>query len=109
MTGVQTCALPISRLAAIRDERDGFALAEKDWELRREGNVLGFEQSGLPALRVASLQRQGHRDLAVRAREIAEGLLDEAGGLRPGHDLLAAELGRGWLSDVARGEAESGA
>ena len=98
-----------ARLAVIRDERDGFALAEKDWELRREGNVLGFEQSGLPALRVASLQREGHRDLAVRAREIAEALLDGAGNLRPGHEALAAELRTGWLAPVARAEAESGA
>jgi len=98
-----------ARLAVIRDERDGFALAEKDWELRREGNVLGFEQSGLPALRVASLQREGHRDLAVRAREIAEALLDGAGNLRPGHEALAAELKTGWLAPVARAEAESGA
>lgn len=98
-----------ARLAAIRDERDGFALAERDWELRREGNVLGFEQSGLPALRVASLQREGHRDLAVRAREIAESLLDGAGNLRPGHEALDAELRTGWLAPVARAEAESGA
>ena len=98
-----------ARLAAIRDERDGFALAEKDWELRREGNVLGFAQSGLPALRVASLQREGHRELAVRARGVAENLLDGAGRLRPGNEALDAELRIGWLSSVALGEAESGA
>jgi ATP-dependent DNA helicase RecG len=98
-----------ARLAAIKNERDGFALAEKDWELRREGNVLGFEQSGLPELRVASLQREGHRELAVRAREIAESLLDANGRLHPGHDALAAELGSGWLAGVATGEAESSA
>ncbi len=96
-----------ARLAAICDERDGFALAEKDWALRREGNVLGFEQSGLPALRVASLQRDEHRDLAIRAREVAETLLDSAGLLISGHDALEAELRVGWLSPVARGEAES--
>src|SRR5207237_1690510 len=50
-----------ARLAAVRELRDGFALAEKDWELRREGNVLGLVQSGLPRLRVASLQRDEHR------------------------------------------------
>ena len=96
-----------ARLAAVREIRDGFELAERDWELRREGNVLGLVQSGLPELRVASLQREGHRELAVRAREIAESLLDESGRLRPGHDALAAELLTGWLAGVAR--AESGA
>lgn len=98
-----------ARLAAIRDERDGFALAEKDWELRREGDVLGFEQSGLPGLRVASLQREDHRLLAVAAREVAERLLTVHGLLRPGHDALERELRSGWLRTVARGEAESGA
>ena len=93
-----------ARLAAVRDIRDGFELAERDWELRREGNVLGLVQSGLPQLRVASLQREGHRELAVRAREVAEALLDGAGRLRPGHAALEAELRAGWLSGVARAE-----
>lgn len=93
-----------ARLAAVRDIRDGFELAERDWELRREGNVLGLVQSGLPELRVASLQREGHRDLAVRAREVAEALLDEAGRLRPGQAALEAELTAGWLAGVARAE-----
>jgi ATP-dependent DNA helicase RecG len=94
----------MARLAAIRDIRDGFELAERDWELRREGNVLGLVQSGLPSLRVASLQREGHRDLAVRARETAEELLDAAGNLKPGHEALAAELATGWLAGVTRAE-----
>ena len=98
-----------ARLNAIRDERDGFTLAERDFDLRREGNVLGFEQSGFPALRVASLQREGHRELAVQARSAAERLLDGIGVLRPGHDALAAELRTGWLARVARAESESGA
>lgn len=93
-----------ARLAAVRDIRDGFELAERDWELRREGNVLGLVQSGLPELRVASLQREGHRELAVRAREVAETLLDGAGRLRPGHGALEAELRAGWLGGVARAE-----
>ena len=88
----------------MRDIRDGFELAERDWELRREGNVLGLVQSGLPELRVASLQREGHRELAVRAREVAEALLDADGRLRPGHAALEAELRTGWLGGVARAE-----
>lgn len=98
-----------ARLAAIRDERDGFTLAEKDWELRREGDVLGFEQSGLPGLRVASLQREADRVLAVQAREVAEELLNTDGTLRAGHDALAVELRSGWLAPIARADAESGA
>ncbi len=54
-----------ARLKAVAEIRDGFELAERDWELRREGDVLGLVQSGLPRLRVASLQRDDHRELAV--------------------------------------------
>ncbi len=99
----------MARMQAIRDERDGFALAEMDWELRREGDVLGFAQSGLPALRVASLQREGHRELAVRAREVAETLLDPAGRLLAGNGALEAELRSGWLAPIARAEPQAGA
>ncbi len=98
-----------ARLDAIVELRDGFALAEKDFELRREGDVLGLVQSGFPRLRVASLEREGHRELAVRAREHAERLLDATGSLRPGHDDLEAELDRGWLAGIASGDPEAGA
>ena len=43
------------RLKAVASTTDGFALAERDFELRREGDVLGLAQSGLPRLRVATL------------------------------------------------------
>ena len=47
---------------------DGFELAEQDWQLRREGDVLGLAQSGLPRLRLASLARREDQALAVRCR-----------------------------------------
>ena len=101
-----------ARLAAIAELRDGFELAERDFELRREGDVLGFAQSGLPGLRVASLARRDHQALAVRARVHAEALLDAAGDLdvasRPGLAALAAELEAGWLRRLAAAEPASG-
>jgi ATP-dependent DNA helicase RecG len=93
-----------ARLKAVAEIRDGFELAERDWELRREGNVLGLVQSGLPRLRIASLQRDDHRELAVRARAAAEAMLDDEGELRPGLDRLSAELRSGWLARVAEAE-----
>ena len=98
-----------ARLRAVRELHDGFALAERDFELRREGNVLGLVQSGLPRLRVASLQRDDHRDLATTARRHAEALLDGGGDLRPGMPGLADELKRGWLAGVASGEPDGAA
>jgi ATP-dependent DNA helicase RecG len=100
----------VARLQAIAELRDGFELAERDFELRREGDVLGFVQSGLPGLRVASLTRKDHQALAVRARDHAEVLLDARGELDPSRvDLepLAAELRRGWLRRLAAAEPAS--
>jgi ATP-dependent DNA helicase RecG len=100
----------LARLGAIRDTRDGFALAEEDFKLRREGDVLGFAQSGFPRLRIASLQRQDHRELAGAARRQAEALLDEAGDLRGAAGSgLRAELRSGWLRGIAAGDPASGA
>ena len=93
-----------ARLAAVQDLRDGFALAERDWELRREGNVLGLVQSGLPRLRVASLQQERHRELAVAARQLAERLLDADGRLPAAQADLAHELTAGWLAGVAEAD-----
>ena len=99
-----------ARLRAVKELRDGFALAEADFELRREGDVLGLAQSGLPRLRVASLQRADHRALAASARRHAEALLDATGEI-PGAALqpLRDELETGWLARVAAGDPASGA
>ena len=101
-----------ARLKAVAEIRDGFELAERDFELRREGDVLGLVQSGLPRLRVASLQRRDHRELAVRARGHAEAMLDDGGRLRRRADEpLAARArrrlaGRRRRRGRARGAAE---
>jgi ATP-dependent DNA helicase RecG len=94
-----------ARLEAVRATRDGFALAEADFELRKEGDVLGLTQSGLPRLRIASLQRKDHQELAVRARAHAEAVLNAAGELT-GNDIvtLQEELASGWLRRIAEAD-----
>jgi len=98
-----------ARLKAVSELRDGFELAERDFELRREGDVLGLAQSGLPRLRVASLQDKEHVALARHAREHAEGLLDERGSVPAREAALRRELERGWLERVWAGDPASGA
>ncbi len=93
-----------ARLEALATHTDGFELAELDLELRREGELLGLNQSGLPTLRIASLRDKGDRERAALARSIAERLLDEHGALLPGHEALATELRGGWLTRVGAGE-----
>jgi ATP-dependent DNA helicase RecG len=97
------------RLAAVARLNDGFALAEVDFEQRREGDVLGYVQHGLPRLRVATLARADHRELAVAARRHAESLLAADGSVVRAGAQLAAELDHGWLRDVAAGEPATGA
>ncbi len=97
------------RLAAVARLDDGFALAEVDFEQRREGDVLGYVQHGLPRLRVATLARADHRELAVAARRHAEALLLADGGVARTGLALAREMDRGWLRDVAAGEPATGA
>ncbi len=99
-----------ARLVAVARTLDGFDLAEADFELRREGDVLGLAQSGLPRLRIASLQRADHRVLATDARRHAEALLDDSGVLSdPTLGPLRHELEAGWLEGIAAGEPESAA
>ena len=97
------------RLAAVARLNDGFALAEVDFEQRREGDVLGYVQHGLPRLRVATLAKAEHRELAVAARRHAEALVLAGGGLGRDGAAFAAELDHGWLRDVAAGEPATGA
>jgi len=94
----------MARLEALATHTDGFELAELDLELRREGELLGLNQSGLPTLRIASLREKGDRDRAVQARSIAERILDEHGALLPGYEALGGELRKGWLARVGAGE-----
>ena len=75
------------RLAAVAAQRDGFALAEIDLELRGAGEVLGTRQHGLPEFNVARLPADA--DLLQDARDAAEQLLDADPALvEPEHVLL---------------------
>src|SRR5262249_32587684 len=69
------------RLDALVETSDGFELAERDLEIRGEGQLLGARQSGYSDLRFVRLRRD--RDLLDRARDAArelwaEGLLADA-------------------------------
>ncbi|WP_179475194.1 ATP-dependent DNA helicase RecG [Mycolicibacterium vinylchloridicum] len=59
------------RLTAVAGTLDGFALADLDLQERREGDVLGLNQSGRPiTLRFLSLAE--HLEVIVDAREVAQ-------------------------------------
>ena len=110
LVSASTDETAMARLKAAAELTDGFELAERDFELRREGDVLGFAQSGLPALRVASLTRADHRDLAVRARAAAEWVFEDRrpDGDRGDLDPLKRELDSGWLRRLVAADPASG-
>ena len=71
----------VERLEAMVATTDGFELAERDLEIRGEGQLLGARQSGYSDLRFVRLRRD--QELLERAREVArelagEGLLADA-------------------------------
>jgi ATP-dependent DNA helicase RecG len=72
------------RLEAMVATTDGFELAERDLEIRGEGQLLGARQSGFSDLRFVRLRRD--HELLERAREAAAGLDDEG--------LLAGDVDR---------------
>ena len=78
-----------ARLQALVDSTDGFELAEKDLELRGEGQLLGTRQSGLSDLRFVHWRRD--RPLLERARAAAEGLVDYEGPLAEEVERVFAE------------------
>ncbi len=79
-----------ARLEALVETTDGFELAEKDLELRGEGQLLGKRQSGLSDLRFTKLRAD--RDLLERARDVARSLAKEDGPWQDEADRLLASL-----------------
>jgi ATP-dependent DNA helicase RecG len=77
------------RLQALVDTTDGFELAEKDLELRGEGQLLGTRQAGLSEFRFTRLRAD--RELLERARELADELVAHEGPLNDEVDRFFAD------------------
>ena len=74
VTRAEPESLARERVEAVASTLDGFELAQKDLELRREGNVLGTGQSGgRSSLRLLRVVKDG--DLIAEARELASQML----------------------------------
>jgi len=67
------------RLKTMAETNDGFAIAERDLELRGPGDFFGTRQSGLPKLRTGDLVRD--RDIMEEAHREARQLVES--GLSP--------------------------
>lgn len=75
VTGAEEGTLARERVEAVASTLDGFELAQKDLELRQEGDVLGGVQSGgRSSLRLVRVAKDG--ELIAEARELAARVLE---------------------------------
>jgi ATP-dependent DNA helicase RecG len=92
VTRAEAGSLARERVDAVASTLDGFELAQKDLELRQEGDVLGSIQSGgRSSLRLLRVAKDG--DLIGDARELAAGVLEDDPTLAE-HPALAEALAR---------------
>lgn len=68
-----------ARLELLRDTEDGFKIAEMDWKLRGEGDILGARQSGFPDYRF--VDPVAHADLIAMAARDAVYILQHGDAL----------------------------
>jgi len=54
------------RLDILRQTNDGFAIAQKDLELRGPGEILGTQQTGIADMKIANIVRDGYLMNQVR-------------------------------------------
>jgi len=73
LTGDKKTTVARERLGIMERSSDGFEIAEKDLELRGQGELLGTRQSGLQSFRVANIIRD--LDILSAAREEVENYL----------------------------------
>jgi ATP-dependent DNA helicase RecG len=75
VTAAESETIARERVEAVASTLDGFELAQKDLELRREGDVLGDTQSGgRSSLRLLRVAKDG--ELITEARALAQEVLD---------------------------------
>jgi len=86
-------AIARQRLDMLRHSSDGFAIAEKDLELRGAGELFGQRQTGVAQLRMANLARDQAMLPAVRGA--ADDLLRD-------HPRQTSALVARWLGEAAR-------
>jgi len=92
VTRAEESSVARERVDAVASTLDGFELAQKDLELRQEGDVLGSVQSGgRSSLRLLRVAKDG--ELISDARVLAAGVLEQDPALAQ-HPALAQALSR---------------
>ena len=90
LTAAEPGSIALERVTAVASTLDGFKLSEIDLELRREGDVLGANQSGgRSSLKLLRVIRDA--DLIQEARLQAQALIEQDPSMEK-HKLLAQAL-----------------
>ena len=70
LTGDKKTAVAKERLGIMEETTDGFRIAEKDLEIRGQGDILGTRQSGIQSFKIANIVRD--LEILTEARHEAE-------------------------------------
>ena len=73
LTGDKKTAVAKERLGIMEETNDGFRIAEKDLEIRGQGEILGTRQSGIQSFKIANIIRD--LEILDEARRSAESFL----------------------------------
>ena len=73
LTGDKKTAVARERLGIMEETTDGFRIAEKDLEIRGQGDILGTRQSGLQTFKIGNIIRD--LEILEQARKEAEAYL----------------------------------
>ena len=75
LTDFKKTAVAKERLGIMEATTDGFKIAEKDLEIRGQGEILGVRQSGIQSFKIGNIARD--LDILMAARTEAETLLND--------------------------------
>ena len=75
LTGDKKTAVAKERLGIMEETNDGFKIAEKDLEIRGQGEIFGTRQSGIQSFKIANIIRD--LDILEAAKKEAEHYLTE--------------------------------
>jgi ATP-dependent DNA helicase RecG len=86
LTGDKKTAVAKERLGIMEETTDGFRIAEKDLEIRGQGDILGTRQSGIQSFKMANIVRD--LELLLEARREADRYLIEKKGSKETNALM---------------------
>jgi ATP-dependent DNA helicase RecG len=88
LTGDKKTTVARERLGIMEETNDGFRIAEKDLEIRGQGEILGTRQSGIETFKIGNIVRD--IEILSEARRAAEHYLTEKRSSRETSELMEA-------------------